>query len=403
MTVALETARDILLDLARVTPQEAVPLVASWRRVLAQDVTAPHDFPPFDRSPLDGYAVVAAEVTAASPAAPVVLRQIGNVPAGSVAAEKVIPGTACRIMTGAPIPPGATGVVRLEDTVVHGREVYVFHGAGAAANICRQGEEIRRGERVLAAGTVINAGVMGLLAVLGVAAPLVYRRPRVALLATGSEIVPVDAPLGPGQIRNSNTYMLTAQVNEAGAEVAAVHLAPDDADIIAARLAAMPPCDVVVTTGGASVGDYDLVAAVYQRLGIKTLFSRVSMKPGMPVLAGVKDGQLFLGLSGNPAAAAVAFEQLVRPLLLKMGGRRTWTRPAVRAVLAAPFGKSTGVKRFVWGCVRQGPYGLEAEPLANQGNGMLRSAAQANALIIIPPDSPPLPAGTVVEVILLWD
>lgn len=401
--MALEAARDLLLDLAAATPGESVALAESWRRVLAQDVTAPFDFPPFDRSPLDGYAVVAAEVAAATPAAPVALRQVGNVPAGRVAAAAVQPGTACRIMTGAPLPAGATGVVRLEDTAACGGDVVVYRGAGAASNICRQGEEITQGERVLSAGTVVNTGVMGLLALLGVTRPLVHQRPRVAIVATGSEIVPVEAPLGPGQIHNSNTYMLTAQVQEAGAAVVGTALAADDVAAIAAALTAVPPCEVVLTTGGASVGDYDLIETVYQRLGITLLFKRVSMKPGMPVLAGIKDQRLYLGLSGNPAAACVSFEQLARPVLLKMGGRRDWFRPVVQAALAAPFGKASGARRFVWGIVRQGPQGLLAEPLTWQGNGMLRSAARANAIIIVPADSPPLPAGAMVDVMLLWD
>lgn len=403
MVIALETARNLLLDLAVVTPGECVALADSWRRVLARDVTAPLDFPPFDRSPLDGYAVVAEEVAAATPASPVALRQVDNVPAGRVATVPVRPGTACRIMTGAPLPAGATGVVRLEDTAVRGEDVLVYHGGNAAANICRQGEEIRRGERVLTAGTVVNTGVMGLLALLGVNRPQVHRRPRVALVATGSEIVPVDVPPGPGQIHNSNTYMLTAQVQEAGAMVVGTALAGDDAAAIAAALTSVPPCEVVVTTGGASVGDYDLIETVYRQLGIRLLFKRVSMKPGMPVLAGVKEQRLYLGLSGNPAAACVSFEQLARPLLVKMGGRRDWARPVVQAALAAPFGKPSGARRFVWGLVRQGTRGLLAEPLSWQGNGMLRSAARANAIIIVPADSPPLPAGTPVDVMLLWD
>ena len=269
-------------------------------------------------------------------------------------------------------------------------------------NICRQGEEMVAGEEMIPAGTLVNSGVMGMLALLGNPRPWVYKRPRVALIATGSEIVAVDAPLGPGKIRNSNSYMLSAQVNDAGGQVALLGRVGDDVDEIAALLAG-DDYDLVVTTGGASVGDYDLIGEVYRKLGITLLFERVSMKPGMPVLAGVKNGKLFLGLSGNPAAAAISFELLVRPLLMKMGGRKTWWRPQVRATLARPFIKGSASKRFVWARCWQKGSDILVEPLRRQGNGMLKSAILANALIMIPSQSGPLPAGVDVDVLLLTD
>lgn len=403
MALPLTAAREMLLGAAGVLPAEEIPLEECWRRVLAQDVAATADFPPFDRSPLDGYALIAAEAVAASPARPVWLAVIDDIPAGSVPRAEITPGTAARIMTGAPLPPGATGVVRREDTREQDGRVAVFAAAGTDRNICRQGEEIAAGETVIAAGAVINAGVMGLLALLGVARPRVYRRPVVALLATGSEVAPVDAPLAPGAIRNSNSYMLAAQVRDAGAEPVLFGIAPDDTGAIAACVEAAAACDIVVTTGGVSAGDYDLMADVYKKLGIAVLYERVGIKPGMPVLAGRKDGKLHIGLSGNPAAASVAFEQIVRPVLLKMAGRRDLWRPRVLATLAAPFAKSSGATRFVWARCGAGEGGLTAEPLPLQGNGMLKSAATANALIVIPADSPPLPAGSRVEVELLTD
>lgn len=403
MALPLETAREILLNNARTMAAEEVALAECWQRVLAVEVAAEADFPPFDRSPLDGFALVAAEVEAASRERPVVLNVVDDIPAGSVPRATVRPGTAAKIMTGAPLPPGATGVVRREDTCEANGQVTVFAGAGVAANICRRGEEIAAGEKVIAAGTVANAGVMGLLALLGVAGPQVYKRPRVALLATGSEVAPVDAPLAAGAIRNSNSYMLTAQVREAGAAPVLLGIARDEVTAIAARLQAAAACDLVITTGGVSAGDYDLLSDVYKELGIATLFARVGMKPGMPVLAGLKDGKLYIGLSGNPAAASVAFEQLVRPLLLKMGGRRELGRPRARAVLTAPFTKPSTAKRFVWARCQPSDGGLTVAPLPLQGNGMLKSAVTANALIAIPAGSPPLAAGSPVEIYLLTD
>jgi molybdopterin molybdotransferase len=400
MAVKLEVAQELLLEAAAVGPKEQVPLAECHQRVLAEPVIADSDFPPFDRSPLDGYALIASEVAEASAARPVVLRVVDDIPAGTTPRAAVTAGTAARIMTGAPLPSGATGVVRLEDTNTAGDEVSVLAGAGAEANICRRGEEIAAGEEVASVGTAVNAGVMGMLALTGTSRPWVYRRPRVALVATGSEVVSLEAPLSPGTIRNSNSYMLSSQVSDAGAEAAMVGISRDDIAEIAALFDQAAGSDLVISTGGVSTGDYDLMAEVYRSLGITILFDRVAMKPGMPVLAGLKDGRLYVGLSGNPAAACVAFEALVRPVLLKMAGRRDWWRPKLRATLATSFTKGSGAVRFVWArCWQQGE-GLIAEPLGYQGNGMLKSAIAANALIVLAENSP-LAAGSKVTVILV--
>ncbi len=403
MSVPLEVARDIMLKAVSVAAAEEVALADCWRRVLAEEIVAAADFPPFDRSPLDGYALVAAEVTGAAPQRPVTLEVVDDIPAGSVPRADVRPGTAAKIMTGAPVPAGATGVVRREDTREADGRVAIFAGAGAAANICRRGEEIAAGEKVVAAGTVVNVGAMGLLALLGKARPRVYKRPRVALLATGSEVADVDAPLPPGAIRNSNSYMLTAQVLDAGAEPVLLGVARDEVPVIIGRLATAGDCDMIVTTGGVSAGDYDLLTDVYREMGIEVLFDRVGIKPGMPVLAGFRDGKPYVGLSGNPAAASVAFEQIVRPALLKMGGRRDIWRPRTEALLIAPFVKTSGAVRFVWARCQPVNGSLTVEPLPLQGNGMLKSAVAANAMIVIPAGSPPLAAGSMVEVCLLAD
>ncbi|MDR7867552.1 MAG: molybdopterin molybdotransferase MoeA [Sporomusaceae bacterium] len=403
MAVSLDMAQDKLLKAVRVIAAEEVALADCWRRVLADEVVADADFPPFDRSPLDGYALIAADVAEAAPEWPVVLEVVDDIPAGSVPRVAVRPGTAAKIMTGAPVPEGATGVVRREDVREEPGRATVFAGAGVAANLCRRGEEIAAGEKVIAAGTVVNAGVMGLLALLGVSRPRVFKRPRVALLATGSEVTDIEAPLPPGAIRNSNSYMLAAQVRDAGAEPIMFGIARDEVAVIISRLSAAAACDLIVTTGGVSAGDYDLLADVYRELGISVMFERVGIKPGMPVLAGHKDGKLYVGLSGNPAAASVAFEQIVRPALLKMAGRSDWWRPRAKALLTAPFTKTSGATRFVWASCRPVNGGLTVEPMPLQGNGMLKSAVTANAMIVIPAGSPPLAAGSTVEVCLLAD
>lgn len=401
MAVELEAARQILLDIMRVLPVEQIPLEESWQRVVAEEVIADSDFPPFDRSPLDGYALIAEEVAHATAQTPAVLTEIDSISAGSIAKKQIIPGTACRIMTGAPIPAGATGVVRLEDTIVQGKEVTILSGAGLDKNICFRGEELAAGATVVKPGTVVNMGVMGMMAMVGSHQPFVYRRPRVALIATGSELVGAGEPMVPGKIRNSNSYMLGAQVREAGSDPVLLGTAKDDVEAIITLIRSCQDYNVCITTGGASVGDYDLIGEVFQQMGIEILFDRINMKPGMPVVAGSKDGILYIGLSGNPAAASIAFEQVVRPVLLAMGGRTNIWRPVVQARLAGAFKKATGSKRFVWARMEQGQDGLMVEPLRLQGNGMLESAIHANALIVIPSDSPPLPAGTVVDIMLL--
>ncbi|SMC83910.1 gephyrin-like molybdotransferase Glp [Sporomusa malonica] len=403
MSVKLEIAQEILLNLVTVMPKEKVVLSECWRRILGETIVSDIDFPPFDRSPLDGYALIDEEVAGATPENPVILQQTDYIPAGGIPNKPVIPGTACRIMTGAPLPPGATGVIRLEDTIVDGDKVTILDGRGAEKNICLRGEELFSGEEVIAQGTVINAGVMGMLAVLGKSRPSVFCKPRVALIATGSEIVPVDFPLTPGKIRNSNSFMLSAQAAEAGAQTVLLGNASDNVDEIAHLLETAADCDVFITTGGASVGDFDFISEVYKKLGITLLFDRVSIKPGMPVLAGIRDGKLYFGLSGNPAAAAISFEQLVRPVLMKLGGRKVWWRPHVKAILASPFNKKTGAKRFVWARCWQTDNDILVEPSRAQGNGMLKSAMGANALMVIPENSPPLPLNAEVEVILLAD
>lgn len=401
MALPLTAAQDILLRAAAVLPPENAVLAECWQRVLAADVTAAIDFPPFDRSPLDGYALIAAEVTAATHEQPVWLQVVDDIPAGSLPRTDIRPGTAARIMTGAPVPAGATGVVRLEDTRKEGGRVAIMAGTLAGKNICRRGEEIAGGQVVLQAGSVIGSGAMGLLALLGVSRPAVFRRPRVALIATGSEIVPVEAPLVPGAIRNSNSYMLSAQIADAGALAINFGIVRDEVAAIAARLTAAGDCDLVVTTGGVSAGDYDLLADAYRQLGIAVLFDEVDIKPGMAVLAGHKNGRLYIGLSGNPAAASVAFELLARPVLCKLGGHSRLWRPRTRARLTAAFAKASPVIRFVWASCRLEQGCLVAEPLPLQGNGMLKSAVSANALVIVPANSPPLVAGDEVEVMLL--
>lgn len=401
--VEVETALQYLLEATRTCDTGRCPLINCWDRILAEDIIADVDFPPFDRSSLDGYAVISQDVVNASSKQPVLLEQIDYIPAGSVGRHTITAGQTARIMTGAPVPMGADGIVRLEDTNCSGTQVMVLAGVSTAKSICRQGAEIAFGEIVLRQGTRLNAGAMGLLAMLGQTKPLVYRRPRVAILATGSEIIDIDQPLAPGKIRNSNSFMLQAQVFAAGGEPVLLGGVVDDTKLICDTLEAAPFCDIYITTGGVSVGDYDLMGQVFDRLAVKAMFNRVVLKPGTPILAGKWRDTLLMGLSGNPAGASVAFELLVRPVIHKLAGHGTRPRSMIRAILTTDLecAASSVTRRFAWGRCREELVSWQVEPLAYQGSGMLKTLTDANALIVIPVGIPHVSKGSEVDVILL--
>jgi len=402
VALLLEDALKLLLEKVQVQATSRIPLEECYQRILAEDIAAEIDFPPFDRSPLDGYALRMADVQDASPALPVVLEQIDNVPAGSWPCKKVEAGQATRIMTGAKIPEGADAIIRLEDLDVHQEQVSIFAPVDSP-NICRQGEEIRSGDVVLRQGTVLRDGALGILAMLGHDQPLVYVQPKVAILATGTELIGVNQPLSPGKIRNSNNYMLMAKVREAGCQPILLGQVCDDLELIAQKLADHKDIDMYITTGGASVGDYDLMEQLFAKLNIPLLFSRLAMKPGMPVMAGCWRDALLVALSGNPASANVSFEALLRPVLRKMSGAAVLERPTSCAKLKKAFTKPSQSRRFVWARCEFTDGILYAEPLGFQGNGMLAGMLSANALLDIPANSDCLPMGTEVMAWLLVD
>ncbi|MBP2626177.1 MAG: MoeA domain protein domain [Firmicutes bacterium] len=402
MALLLEDALAILLRKIQLQGKNPIPLEECYQRVLAEDIVAEMDFPPFDRSPLDGYAVRMVDVQEASFTQPVVLKQVDDVPAGSVPSKKIEAGQATRIMTGAKIPEGANAVIRLEDIEVNQDRVSIFAPVDIA-NICRQGEEIRKGEIVLRQGTVLRDGALGMLAMLGQAKPLVYDQPKVAILATGTELIGVDQPLSPGKIRNSNNYMLMAKVREAGCQPILLGQVCDDLELIEQKLTGHKNIAMYITTGGASVGDYDLMEQLFVKLNIPMLFTRLAMKPGMPVMAGYWRDTLLVALSGNPASANVSFEALLRPVLRKMSGATVFERPISRATLKKAFTKPSLSRRFVWAHCEFEDGILYAEPMRFQGNGMLAGMLQVNALLDIPADSDCLQIGTEVEARLLVD
>jgi molybdopterin molybdotransferase len=398
--LSVEEALARVLTGIPVLGSETVSLPAGLGRVLAEGIVAARDLPPWDNSAMDGYALRAVDTATASADRPVRLRLLGEIPAGAVAKRAVAAGEAYRILTGAPMPPGANAVIPQEDVRRDGAEVDVPRAVPAGDFVRPRGEDIRTGDAVLAPGTVLTPAALGVLAALGRPMVRVHQRPRVAILSTGDELVDLDAAPGPGQIPNSNTYALAAQVLEAGGIPVNLGIARDSREDLEARVRWGLPADMLVSSAGVSVGDRDFVREVMEKLGAELDFWKVSMRPGKPLTFGRLNGRPFFGLPGNPVSSMVTFELFVRPALRRMAGDPRLFRPRATAwmgdVLDNP-GIRQGYLR-----VRLGQEGgrLVARSTGEQGSGILRSMLLADGLAVVPPDTR-LEPGQPVEVILL--
>ncbi len=388
-------ALEIVLNRATQLPAEEAPLLQSGGRVLAADVTAPEDHPPFPASTMDGFAVKSADV---SPWREVV----GVQNAGPVLDLEVTAGMAVRIMTGAPLPPGADAVVRIENTepaddhvIIHQDEV------SPGENIRPVGVDIPRGSLVLTAGTAIGPAEIGLLATLGIDPIRVYRRPRVAVISTGDELVEPSMPLLPGMIRDSNRFSLITALHQNGAELVWSGKGPDERDHLETLLRdRIADCDIVLTTGGVSMGDLDLIKVILGDLA-QVHFRRLFMKPGKPLNFATSDSTLIFGLPGNPVSALVGFELFVRPALRTLAGHASPLRPRLAVRLAHDVTPSDRIDhQRAW--IAQGDDGaLVASTTGAQGSSRLASFTGANGLVIIPPRDGVYPAGETVEALLL--
>jgi molybdopterin molybdotransferase len=371
--------------------------------VLAEDVVSTFPLPPFDNSAMDGYAVRSQDVAAASESAPVTLPVVGDIAAGSTGAYTVQPGLSVRIMTGAPMPSGADAIVPLEWTDGGIAQVTINRAAEPGRHVRRAGEELMTGSRVLAAGTHLGATQIGLLAAVGRERVLARPRPRVVVLSTGSELVDPGTALTTGKIPDSNSTLLTAAAREAGAIAFRVGIVPDDPRLLLDTLEdQLIRADIVVTSGGVSVGAYDVVKEAINRLGEVT-FARVAMQPGMPQAFGVigPDRTPFFGLPGNPVSAYVSFEIFVRPALRRMLGVDPINRPIVRARLTAPVSSPPGKRSFARATisVEEGTYVVG--PVGGSGSHLIASLAKANCFVVVPENVEKLEAGDVAAVMLL--
>jgi molybdenum cofactor synthesis domain-containing protein len=396
--IPVEEALDIVLREAHPLPAEEVSLEDAPGRVLAEGVRSDLEMPPFDRAAMDGFAVRSADVASA----PATLEIVGEVPAGSWPDREVGPGEAVRIMTGAPVPPGADAVQQVEKTRPADEfRVTILEAVAVGANVAPRASEVKLGDILLETGRVLDPAAVAVLAAAGCARVHVARRPSVAVLVTGDELVEVAAKPGPGQIRNSNGPAVAAQAREAGAEVRLLGVAPDELGALRSALEAGADADVLVVSGGVSAGDFDLVEPALEELGYSFLFTKVAVKPGAPLVLGRRDSQLVFGLPGNPVSAQVTFDLFVRAALLRMQGATVVSRPRVEVELLGPLKNRSGRKAHVPARVRFEEGRLVAQPVRSMGSGDLVAHARANALVVLEAVRTAAGVGETAEAVLL--
>lgn len=379
-------------------PAERVPIIDSVGMVLAEDVVARENIPPFRNSAMDGYALQAAD-TGMIPAA---LRVVGTVAAGAVSERPVQRGEAIRIMTGAPLPDGADTVVRFEETDELERDsargfIGVQRKMHAGENVREPGEDIRAGSVALSAGCRLRPAEIGVLASLNEATVAVHRRPRVAILSTGDEVVDIGGQLRPGQIRNSNSYTIAAMVKRYGGVPVLLGVARDTSEDLRAKLDGAGDPDMFVTSGGVSLGDYDMVKDVLRSEGSIDIW-QVRMKPGKPLAFGTIGSAPLLGLPGNPAAALVSFEQFGRPAMLTMLGRKDVRIPEVTARLTERITNHGRRRHFVRSVLTRGEDGFEVRTTGIQGAAILSAVVQSNCFLVVDETCDVVEAGTMVTV-----
>jgi molybdopterin molybdotransferase len=380
---------------------ERVSILSALGRTLAEEVHSPRDIPGFDNSAMDGYAVRAADVASASEANPVRLEVLETVGAGTMPSRQVAAGQAVRTMTGAPIASGADAIVPVERTRAEDGLVAVMAVAQAGAFVRPRGEDLRRDELVMSAGKTLSPSDLGMLASLNRAMVDVWRRPRVAIVATGDELVDIDQVPTGAQIVNSSAYALAGAIREAGAEPVMLKVARDRPEEVRARLAEALAFDVVLSTGGVSVGQFDHVKVVLDELGLRQLFHGVAQKPGRPLKFGTIGGRLIFGLPGNPVSTMVCFYLYVRPALLKMGGARRTGLPRVVVRCATEIPVAANLTEFVRVRLERRAGEIFAAPTGYQGSGVLSSLSRADALLIGPASTNLLKAGDQATVLLL--
>ena len=371
-------------------------LLAGLGRVLAEKILADRDFPPFDRATRDGYAVRAADLASV----PARLEVVGEVKAGELGTCPVGRGQAVGIMTGAPLPAGADAVVMVEHTALAGNSVEVQRNVSSGENFVPRGAEARAGQVLLDRGRRLDHAAIAIAASVGKSRVQVFRKPRVAVLSTGDEVVEIDAKPGPAQIRNSNSYSLAAQVLNAGGEPVRLAIAPDERQPLRALIEEGLGCDLLLLTGGVSMGKYDLVEQVLEELKAEFYFTGSQIQPGRPVVFGSCGRKYFFGLPGNPVSTMVTFELFARPMLEALAGQIARPLIFVRARLKAEIRTKVGLKRFLPAVLAGEFENAEVELARWQGSGDIAALARANCYVVVPPDRERIEAGEWVSVMM---
>lgn len=397
-SIPVEEAVNRVIEKAVVGPSESVPLQDSFGRYLAEDLVADHDVPLFDRSMMDGFAIRSQDTKNV----PVQLTVTESIGAGYVASRPVVEGEAVRIMTGAPIPEGADAVVMLEHVKEKDGTIEIHKRLQPDENVAKQGEDMKKGTVLVKVGRKIDSGDIALLATFGYKTVSVYKRPTVGIIATGSELVDVDEPIRPGKIRNSNSYMVEAQLKQIGAIPKYYGILEDDFEkSYQTVLKALEEVDYVITTGGVSVGDYDFIPAILEKLEAELLFNKVEMRPGSVTTVAYKDGKWIFGLSGNPAACYVGLELFIRPLLRTYMGSTDPHLRTIKARLTTDLGRRNEFARFVRAKVTTDGGVCYVTPVGLERSGIVSSLAEANGLLYVPPKTELLQKGELVDVICL--
>ena len=399
--IKVDEALKVILNAVKQLESEKSPLVKGLGRVLSEDIYAGSDIPGFDNSAMDGYAVRFSDTINASKPKPKTLKVICDIKAGDEPKASLKENQAARIMTGAIIPKGSDSVIMVEDTLrIAGKEKFtqILKEVKRGENIRKKGEDIKKGELVIPGGKELNSAHIGILASLGMSRVNVCRKPRVAILATGDEVIEIDEELTPGKLRNSNTYTLYSQVLKCGAIPKNLGIAKDKPQELEKKIREGLDCDIILTSGGVSVGDYDLVKYILAKMGTNIKFWQVAMRPGKPLVFGTIKNKLIFGLPGNPVSSMISFEVFVRPAILHMMGQIHDERKEIDAVLEEGITKKKGLRYFLRAYTHWKDGVYLTRTTGPQGSGILKSMALANSLIILPEEEEKIEKGVRVTV-----
>jgi molybdopterin molybdotransferase len=401
--IRVEEALNHILNSISPLDLEKTDILNALGRVIGEDIYSDRNIPPKDNSAMDGYALKSEDTKGASADAPAVVETIEDIPAGHPSQKTIGPGQAARIMTGAFVPEGADTVVKVEDTEHDGNRVRIFVESPKGENIRYSGEDVKVGDLVISKGKIVGPAEVGMLASLGRSFIKVYQKPLVAIIATGDEIADIDEDTSGGKIISSNSYSLHAQVRECGALPLQTGIAKDREESLMAAFRAALRADVIISSGGVSVGDYDFVKDVMAEMGTNIEFWQVAQRPGKPLAFGTMEGKLVFGLPGNPVSSMITFEEYVRPALLKMMGREEIFRRTITATLMEDIKKKSGLKHFIRALVKKEGERFTVSTTGEQGSGILKSMVLANGIIVLPENRTSVKKGEEVTVQLIDD